>query len=99
MQIELSLIHIYFNAIREEYRTMLKNQLSKGNNGLAKTKYITFGIEAENLKVARPRLETVSYTHLDVYKRQPLKCMQTGLNSQVQKWLTDHRFQKMRKGS
>ena len=27
------------------------------------------------------------------------KCMQTGLNSQVQKWLTDHRFQKMRKGS
>ncbi len=31
-----------FNAIREEYRTMLKNQLSKGNNGLVKTKYITF---------------------------------------------------------
>ena len=29
----------------------------------------------------------------------PLKCMQTGLNSLVQKWLTDHRFQKMRKGS
>ena len=29
----------------------------------------------------------------------PPKCMQTGLNSQVQKWLTDHRFQKMRKGS
>ena len=26
-----------FNAIREEYRTMLKNQLSKGNNGLVKT--------------------------------------------------------------
>jgi hypothetical protein len=42
-----------FNAIREEYRTMLKNQLSKGNNGLVKTKYITFGIEAESLKVAR----------------------------------------------
>ena len=35
-----------------EYRTMLKNQLSKGNNGLVKTKYITFGIEAESLKVA-----------------------------------------------
>ena len=29
----------------------------------------------------------------------PPKCMQTGLNLQVQKWLTDHRFQKMRKGS
>ncbi len=48
-----------FNAIRKEYRTMLKNQLSKGNNGLVKTKYITFGIEAESLKVARPRLERV----------------------------------------
>ena len=48
-----------FNAIREEYRTMLKNQLSKGNNGLVKTKYITFGIEAESLKVARPRLERI----------------------------------------
>ncbi len=29
----------------------------------------------------------------------PPKCMQTGLNSQVQKWLTDHHSQKMRKGS
>ena len=28
----------------------------------------------------------------------PPKCMQTGLNLLVQKWLTDHRFQKMRKG-
>ena len=37
-----------FNEIREEYRTMLKNQLSKGNNGLVKSKYITFGIEAED---------------------------------------------------
>ena len=41
-----------FNEIREEYRTMLKNQLSKGNNGLVKSKYITFGIEAESLKVS-----------------------------------------------
>lgn len=48
-----------FNEIREEYRTMLKNQLSKGNNGLVKSKYITFGIEAESLKVARPRLERI----------------------------------------
>ena len=45
-----------FNEIREEYKGMLKNQLAKGNNGLVKTKYITFGIEAEDLKIARPRL-------------------------------------------
>ena len=31
-----------FNSIRAEYSDMLKNQLSKGNNGLVKHKYITF---------------------------------------------------------
>lgn len=48
-----------FNGIRREYTGMLKEQLSKGNNGLAKTKYITFGIEADDLKAARPRLERI----------------------------------------
>jgi hypothetical protein len=57
-----------FNGIREEYRTMLKNQLSKGNNGLVKTKYITFGIEAEDLKVARPRLERIETDVLNNFK-------------------------------
>ena len=28
---------------------MLENQLTKGNNGLIKTKYLTFGMEAANL--------------------------------------------------
>ena len=45
---------------------MLKKQLAQGNNGLTKTKYLTFGIEAESMRQAKP----VSYTHLDVYKRQ-----------------------------
>ena len=57
-----------FNAIREEYKTMLKNQLSKGNNGLVKTKYITFGIEAEDLKAARPRLERIETDILNNFK-------------------------------
>jgi len=57
-----------FNEIREEYRTMLKNQLSKGNNGLVKTKYITFGIEAESLKVARARLERIETDVLNNFK-------------------------------
>ena len=42
-----------FNSIREEYSDMLKGQLSKGNNGLTKTKYITFGVEADSLKEAK----------------------------------------------
>ncbi|MGN0276101.1 MAG: VirB4-like conjugal transfer ATPase, CD1110 family [Hominisplanchenecus sp.] len=57
-----------FNEIREEYRTMLKSQLSKGNNGLVKTKYITFGIEADNLKTARPRLERIEADILNNFK-------------------------------
>ena len=33
-----------FDSIRVEYMTMLQNQLAKGNNGLIKTKYLTFGM-------------------------------------------------------
>ena len=33
-----------FNNIRREYTDMLKIQLAKGNNGLVKTKYITFAL-------------------------------------------------------
>lgn len=42
-----------------EYSDMLKNQLSKGNNGIIKLKYLTFGIEADSLKAAKPRLERI----------------------------------------
>lgn len=48
-----------FNQIRREYVGMLRGQLSRGNNGLTKTKYITFGVEAENLKAAKTRLERI----------------------------------------
>ena len=48
-----------FNAIRNEYSQMLRMQLSQGNNGLTKTKYLTFGIEADNMKQAKPRLQHV----------------------------------------
>ena len=57
-----------FNSIREEYKNMLKNQLAKGNNGLVKTKYITFGIEADDLKTARPRLERIETDVLNNFK-------------------------------
>ena len=48
-----------YNSIRVEYTDMLKNQLSKGNNGLIKKKYITFGIEASSLREAKPKLERI----------------------------------------
>lgn len=57
-----------FNDIREEYRTMLKNQIERGNNGIIKTKYITFTIEAENLKIAKQRLEKIESDILNNFK-------------------------------
>ena len=48
-----------FDDIREEYAGVLKTQLSKGNNGLQRKKYITFGIEANNLRDAKPKLERI----------------------------------------
>ncbi len=52
---------------------MLKNQLSKGNNGLLKTKYITFGIEADSLKLAKPRLERIESDILNNFKVMGVK--------------------------
>lgn len=46
-----------FDDIRLEFRTMLKNQLAKGNNGLRKLKYIVYGVEAEDYKKAKAKLE------------------------------------------
>lgn len=48
-----------FNEIRKEYDGVLKTQLAKGNNGLLRKKYVTFGIEAENVKAAKPKLERI----------------------------------------
>lgn len=57
-----------FDEIRMEYAQMLKNQLAKGNNGLIKTKYITFSIEAENIQKARPKLERIEADILNNFK-------------------------------
>ena len=38
---------------------MLKNQLARGNNGLVKMKYITFGVEVDSLREAKLRLERI----------------------------------------
>ena len=57
------------DAIRTEYTQMLRDQLAKGNNGLIKTKYLTFGIEADGMKTAKPRLERVETDVLNNFKR------------------------------
>ncbi len=57
-----------FDSLRSEYTEMLRNQLAKGNNGLIKTKYLTFGIEADSLKAAKPRLERIEIDILNNFK-------------------------------
>ena len=58
-----------FDSIRTEYVAMLQNQLAKGNNGLIKTKYLTFGIDADNIRAAKPRLERIETDILNNFKR------------------------------
>ena len=58
-----------FDPVREEYSDMLKNQLARGNNGLTKTKYLTFGIEADFMRQAKPRLEHVQNDILNNFKQ------------------------------
>ena len=58
-----------FDNIREEYTDMLRSQLARGNNGLIKTKYLTFGIEAANVKEAKPRLDRIETDLLNNFKR------------------------------
>lgn len=48
-----------FDDVRKEYAEILKAQLAKGNNGLIRRKYVTFGIEADSVRSAKPKLEKI----------------------------------------
>lgn len=61
------------DSLRIEYSTMLQNQLERGNNGLVKSKYITFGIEAESCKTAKPRLERLELDILNNFRKLSVK--------------------------
>ena len=57
-----------FDEIRAEYTAMLKNQLARGNNGIVRKKYITFGIEADTFQNAKQRLERVETDIINNFK-------------------------------
>ena len=61
------------DSLRIEYSQMLQNQLERGNNGLVKNKYITFGIEAESYKTAKPRLERLELDILNNFRKLSVK--------------------------
>ena len=58
-----------FDDVRAEYSQMLKTQLAQGNNGLTKTKYLTFGIEAASMRQAKPRLDHIQNDILNNFRR------------------------------
>ena len=58
-----------FYSIRGEFTDMLTNQIAKSNNGIMRSKYITFGIHADSIGTARPRLERVEADVTGNYKR------------------------------
>ncbi len=48
-----------FDSIRREFSQMLKGQMAMGNNGVIKSKYMLFGIEAGSYREARQRLAVI----------------------------------------
>ena len=58
-----------YDSIRAEFTSMLKNQIAKSNNGLVRSKYLTFGVEADDLTAARRRLERIEADIMGNFKR------------------------------
>lgn len=64
-----------FNVVRREYATYLRNQLEKGNNGIVKSKYLVFGIEARDRKQAVSRLAKIESDVINKFKLLGCKCV------------------------
>lgn len=58
-----------FDSIRGEFTEMLKRQIARSNNGIVRSKYITFGVAAADLAAARPRLERVESDLMGNFKK------------------------------
>ena len=68
-QVNIPPAHDDFDSIRGEFTGMLKRQISRSNNGIDRAKYITFGVSADDLASARPRLERVEADVQGGFKR------------------------------
>ena len=63
-----------YDSIRGEFVDMLKGQIAKSNNGIVRSKYITFGLPAASMSEARPRLGRVESDVLGNFKRLGVQC-------------------------
>ena len=64
-----------FNLVRKEYAEYLRSQLEKGNNGIVKSKYLVFGIEARDKKQAVSRLAKIESDIINKFKVLGCKCI------------------------
>lgn len=60
--------------IRQEYSEMQKKQMLKGKNGKILKKYITLGIDAENVRYARIRLVNIVSEVKKLFKKFDVAC-------------------------
>lgn len=58
-----------FDDVRDEYTGILLHQMQAGNNGLIKSKFLTFGIKAKSIKEAKPRLQHIEIDILNNFKQ------------------------------
>ena len=68
-EINIPPAHDAFDSIRAEFTQMLKGQIARSNNGIDRAKYLTFGIPADDLATARPRLERIEADISGNFKR------------------------------
>ncbi|AXU75644.1 TraE protein [Clostridioides difficile] len=58
-----------YDSIRREFTEMLENQIARSNNGIMRSKYITFGVKADGIGAARPRLERIEADIMGNFKK------------------------------
>ena len=68
-EINIPPAHDAFDSIRAEFTQMLRGQIARSNNGIDRAKYLTFGVPADDLATARPRLERVEADIAGNFKR------------------------------
>lgn len=72
-KLEIPLREDSFDDIRQEYSNMLKRQVLKGRNGKVLKKYVTFTVEADNLRLARNRLVGIASEVQKLFKSFDVK--------------------------
>ena len=68
-QVNIPMQRDEYDSVRGEYVDMLTGQIAKSNNGIVRSKYITFGISADGIGAARPRLERVEADIMGNFKK------------------------------